>query len=88
MVAELSKALPPMVGEVSLLPPLGADIALPLILPDLAIDLAIGRFLLVRVFFNVEAREEIASGKFQHGNTCKGAGIYSGHSFLAQDVPR
>jgi hypothetical protein len=52
MVAELSKAPPPVVGETGLPPLLEADIALSLVLPDLAIDLAIGRFLLVRVFFN------------------------------------
>lgn len=52
MVTELSKAPPPMVGETSLPPLLKADIALSLILPDFAIYLAIGRFLLVRIFFN------------------------------------
>jgi hypothetical protein len=52
MVAELSKAPPPVVGETSLPPLLEADIALSLILPDLAIDLAIGWFLLARIFLN------------------------------------
>jgi hypothetical protein len=52
MAAKLSKAPLPVVGEASLSPPLKVDIALPLILLDLAIYLAIGRFLLVRVFFN------------------------------------
>lgn len=52
MVVELLKAPPPVVREASLSPPLKADIALPLILPDLAKYLAIRRFLLVCVFFN------------------------------------
>jgi hypothetical protein len=41
-----------VVREASLPPLLEADIALSLILPDLTIDLAIGRFLLVRIFIN------------------------------------
>jgi hypothetical protein len=57
MIAELSEAPPPMVGETSLPPPLEADIALVLILPDLAIDLAIGRLLFVRIFFNQDPSE-------------------------------
>jgi hypothetical protein len=52
MVTELSKAPPPVVGEASLPPLLEADIALSLILPDLAVNLAIGRFLFVRIFLN------------------------------------
>jgi hypothetical protein len=58
MVAELSKAPSPVVGETSLPPPLEADIALSLILPDLAIDFSIGWFLLVRIFFN-EGRSKL-----------------------------
>jgi hypothetical protein len=58
MVAELSKAPPPVVGEKSLPPLLKADIALSLILSDLAIYLAVRRFLLVRIFFN-QGRSEL-----------------------------
>jgi hypothetical protein len=41
MVEELLQATPPMVGETSLPPLLKADITLSLVLPNLAIDLAI-----------------------------------------------
>jgi hypothetical protein len=58
MVAELSKSPPPAVVATSLPPLLEAEIALSLILPDLAIYLAIGRFLLVRTFFN-QGRSEL-----------------------------
>lgn len=66
MVEELSNALPPMVGETGLLPLLEVDIALSLILPDFAIDLSIGRFLLVRVFFN-QCRSELRVGIWGRG---------------------
>jgi hypothetical protein len=58
MVAELSKAPPPVVGETGFPPLLKADIALSLILPDLAIDFSIGWFLLVLIFFN-KGRSEL-----------------------------
>lgn len=58
MVAELSKTPPPVVGEKGLPPLLKADIALSLIVPDLAIYLTIGWFLLVRIFFK-QSRSEL-----------------------------
>jgi hypothetical protein len=52
MIVELPKTPPPVVGEKGLPPILEAEVPLSLILANLAIDLSIGRFLLVRVFFN------------------------------------
>jgi hypothetical protein len=52
MVEKLPQTSATMVGETSLPPLLKADIALSLTLPDLAINLSIGWFLLVGVFFN------------------------------------
>src|SRR5258706_3418579 len=58
MVGELPQTPLPVVGKTSLPPILEAEVPLSLILADLAIDLSIGWFLLVRIFFN-QGRPEL-----------------------------
>ena len=57
MKVKLSKAPPPVFGETRLPPILEAEVALALILTDLAIYFPIGRFLLVRVLFHQDCSE-------------------------------
>jgi hypothetical protein len=61
MVVELSKTPPTVVGKTSLPPILEAEIAVLLILTDFAIDLSIGRLILIRIFFN-QGRPELRVG--------------------------
>ena len=61
MVGELPQTPPPVVGETCLPPILEAEVPLSLILADLAVDLPIGRFLLVRVFLN-QGRSKLRVG--------------------------